>query len=1271
MKNLNLLLELCSELELQMEGETLLLSAFDVQQRRVFFASSANFIYNLSMNSSHEERTSMGHSLLSSQGEPLPLGYGDIITALYYQTEKEALIVGTSSGDLILYSVDYNTTEIVGKVDGGVQFLVSSPDGALLAVSTGLGRLLVMTYDWEVLYETEIVPQLTSDMHPENLDVINSCICWRGDGKYLATLSRLQKTTSSAKLKIWERDSGNLHAATETIPSTCSSLDWMPSGAKLACAYRRKNEDKSPSIVFYEKNGLERGSFNINEVVETKVETLGWDCSSTLLATLVTCHEFDAIKIWSFSNNHWYLKQEMRYLKADGVKFAWDPIKPLQLLCWTLGGKIKTFTFFWSTAVIDSSVAFVIDGSNVLVSPLDLALIPPPMSLFKLKFPCSVSEITCQSDNDEILVAALLCDGSLCVMELPSAQKWEQFESKTLISEASVCDLTLQSLRLLTWLDSYRLLGSVTSGGYCLQEIELIRGEDQWQVRNSKTLPLDGPAISVVKNPNQDDSAFIQLDGGHIYEYCSNSLSGNPALISQHSDDCFPSSCPWMKVVLLSDKRTGIIGLNDRGRLHLGKKIIYDNCTGFCLYSDSESLKRPQGISHLILTTRQDSMFILSMDQSLEQTPETIVNNTNKVAVWERGAKLVGVVHGDEAAVVLQAMRGNLECIYPRKLVLLAIMNALTQRRYADAMFMVRRHRIDFNFIVDYLGLSDFVESAGDFVSQVKNLSYITDFVCAVKEENVTETVYKQQSKGISPSDSNNKVSTVLSAVRKALEERIEGSPERELCVLTTLARSQPPALEEALGRIRKIRETELTDVDISTQKLSHPSAEDAVKHLLWLSDAEAVFEAALGLYDLNLAAIVALNSDKDPKEFLPYLESLERLPTMIMKYKIDLRLGKHETALRHIVKAGEDCHEEAMRLMQANPNLYPLGLELVNGPLKRKQVLEAWGGHLQEVKSYDAAATVFLCCSSHEKVLKAYRASGDWKGVMTVAGLLNYNQARTARLAAELCEELHAVGKSAAAAQIARDYCGDIAGCVGYLVAAREWEEALRIGHLHETKDLIAEVATAAAECCGMLVGEYDEGNEKVGKYVARYLAVRQRRLLLAAKLRSEARTAEHYDDDTVSEASSAFSGMSAYTASTVQGSAASATPSSIIRQRGSRRQKSGGKIRPGSPGEEMALVDHLKGMALTTTAEREVNSLTLSLIVLGNTRAAGQLQSAVVNFIRAHQAAVKLCEDASCTETLDPVTQTLDYYKGRVELSATSSFRSSLLGPLRETLI
>ncbi|KAM1141234.1 hypothetical protein ACFX19_041926 [Malus domestica] len=42
-----------------------------------------------------------------------------------------------------------------------------------------------------------------------------------------------------------------------------------------------------------------------------------------------------------------------------------------------------------------------------------------------------------------------------------------------------------------------------------------------------------------------------------------------------------------------------------------------------------------------------------------------------------------------------------------------------------DALLMLRRHRIDFNTIVDYCSWQVFLQSASEYVKQVNNLNYI------------------------------------------------------------------------------------------------------------------------------------------------------------------------------------------------------------------------------------------------------------------------------------------------------------------------------------------------------------------------------------------------------------------------------------------------------------------------------------------------------------------------------------------------------------------
>ncbi|KAG6734750.1 hypothetical protein I3842_01G285800 [Carya illinoinensis] len=1298
MNNLKLYSELSSKLELESkeEDESVLFSAFDIERSRLFFASSANRIYTTHLSSFHNERTWS----LSADVDSIDLEPNDYITALEYLMEKEALVIGTFDGLLLLHGVDGNETTMVGRVEGGVRCISSSPDGDVLAVLSRLGQILVMTHDWDLLYETalEVVPEGVDVREPTS-SRYESPISWRGDGKYFVTLSEVcDSITLLKRIKVWERDSGALHATSESKAFMGSVIEWMPSGAKIAAVCDRKTDSECPSIVFFERNGLERSSFSINEQMDSTIDILRWNCTSDLLAAIVKCEKHDAVKIWLFSNNHWYLKHEIRYSKKDGVKFMWDPTKPMQLICWTLGGHITLYNFIWNTAVTENSISLVVDDSKIFVTPLALSLTPPPMYLFNLKFPSAVREISLYSKNTKNCLAAFLSDGCLCVVELPTVDTWDELEGKQFIVEASISESVFGSVVHLIWLDSHILLAVSRYGfdhylsrissnedgilGFYLQEIELSCSEDHvpglltcsgWHAKISHQNSLEGQVIGIAPNPTKRCSAYIQFDGGKISEYTSRIGA------LKHNDLSFSSSCPWMSVVSVADGgslKPLLFGLNDIGRLSVGGRILCSNCSSFSLYSNLAD----QVITHLILATKQDLLYIVGINDILNgklEMYEDFIHIGNRrreeiktfINIWERSAKIVGVLHGDEAAVILQTTRGNMECICPRKLVMASIINALVQERFRDALLMVRRHRIDFSVMVDHCGWQAFLQSAAEFVRQVNNLSHITEFVCAIKNENVTEGLYgdiislprskdikvlkARDPKGL---DVNNKVSSVLLAIRKALEEQLPESPARELCILTTLARSDPPLLEEALVRIKVTREMELSSSN-DPKRRSYPSAEEALKHLLWLSDSEAVFEAALGLYDLNLAAMVALNSQRDPKEFLPFLQELERMPDLLMRYNIDLRLCRYVNALKHIVSAGDAHYDDFMNLMKKNPQLFSLGLRLINDPAKRKQVLEAWGDHLSEEKCFEDAATTYLCCFSLEKALKSYRACGNWSGVLTVAGLLEMGKDEVMKLAHELSEELQALGKPGEAAKIALEYCGDVNEGINLLISARDWEEALRVAFLHRREDLILEVKNASLECASMLIGEYEESLEKVGKYLARYLAVRQRRLLLAAKLQAEERSMSDLDDDTASEASSNFSGMSAYTTRTRKTTSSSIISSAASKARDMRQQRKRGKIRPGSPGEEMALVEHLKGMSLTAGAKRELKSLLGSLVMTSEEATARKLQHTAENFQISQMAAVQLAEDAMPSDSINEQAHTLELYIQRVKSEAQNS--------------
>lgn len=177
-----------------------------------------------------------------------------------------------------------------------------------------------------------------------------------------------------------------------------------------------------------------------------------------------------------------------------------------------------------------------------------------------------------------------------------------------------------------------------------------------------------------------------------------------------------------------------------------------------------------------------------------------------------------------------------------------------------------------------------------------------------------------------------------------------------------------------------------------------------------------------------------------------------------------------------------------------------------------------------------------------------------------------------------------------------------------------------------------------------------------------------------------------------------------------TRMGSAASISPSTSSKARGMRRQqRKNGRIRAGryllflcfdvvvfvalflgsfllsvavnnypkifmfnlsaSPGEEMALVDHLKGMSLAVGARCELKSLLSSLVLLGNEDIARKLQRVGENFQLSQVAAVRLAEDAMASDVLDEHAYSLERYilKVRKELlqSADFSWQSKIFLP------
>jgi elongator complex protein 1 len=180
------------------------------------------------------------------------LPFDAFITAAVFSPDLGALTLGLSTGHLLLLHTSPSLSlEEVGVLGGGVVAASWSPDGEAIAILSGTGQLLLMTSTWDLLWETPVInnqpeyPQPTSLPGPlpdpgceVQLFEGIAAMSWRGDGKYLATCTQDLPVigNTSSRVRVWDRESGELHALGESVVGVQSVLAWQPNGRHLYVA---------------------------------------------------------------------------------------------------------------------------------------------------------------------------------------------------------------------------------------------------------------------------------------------------------------------------------------------------------------------------------------------------------------------------------------------------------------------------------------------------------------------------------------------------------------------------------------------------------------------------------------------------------------------------------------------------------------------------------------------------------------------------------------------------------------------------------------------------------------------------------------------------------------------------------------------------------------------------------------------------------------------------------------------------------------------------
>ncbi|ORZ11311.1 IKI3 family-domain-containing protein [Lobosporangium transversale] len=1156
--------------------------------------------------------------------------------------------------------------EIVGSVDSGLLCMEWSPDEELVIMVTGEGSILEMTKDFDVISENPIdveeageevsvnvgwgrketqfhgtegkqaaqrkVDILTFTYSPD--DDGQHRLSWRGDGTFFCCSSK-DKRHGRRVIRVYNREA-ILQSTSESVDMLEHGLSWRPSGNLIASSQRLPHRH---DIVFFEKNGLRHGEFTLREPNETIVRELAWNCDSTVLAVWLQrpTTGSSCIQLWTMNNYKWYLKQELLYNGEDGstvATFHWDLEAALVLHVVTESGSYQRNEYCWDIFVNDMlhpnnlGTVAVADGANLLITPFRVMNVPPPMAAFTLTLPYKIQHVSFSTSNDGDDLAILLTDQRVAFYEVADKTTRPLLEPK-LLGMIELAQVPSVTVRQIAWVNSDTLIGLQYDSDVSADSIVVVKmafedSDDVGQnsskkaprILSRKDVPLEGLFQRLYFNQTYGDILLQQADGNLMsVELRTDGEEVEPVIDKWVQIHCLPECCLYMGTTRIGTgpieyREKTVIGLAPNNRLYVNDRLISSEATSYCLHSH-----------FLVFTTATHSARFLPLETPLSEfkvMDNSMLPYDESIRRVERGSKIVLAIPYS-VNLVLQMPRGNLETVAPRAMVLSVTRDALDKCDFRTAFLTCRKHRIDLNILYDH-NPKVFMENVAEFVKQIKEVDHLNLFLSFLRNEDVTQTLYplsgfgsnpkqpQQQQQSLNYSRVNGgskggykktplspelaeKVNQVCDAIRAELQNLDRNTYINS--VLTTYVRKSPPDLESALLLLAKLKDED--------QAL----AEDALKFTIFLADVDRLFDVALGMYDFALVLMVAQWSQKDPREYLPFLNELRVLEKYHQRFKIDDHLKKYQSALQNLSQAGEKYFEDCIAYIKQH-NLFKFALTIFGGSgsgvniKKHKTVLSIYGDSLSVNGDHSQAAVAYVMAGDKEKALESYKEAGYWREAMVLARQLEYDAPATAYLARGLSERLKVDKNHLEASVLLVEYAKDTEEAVATLLEGRLWNEAIRIAFLYNRQDLmVTHITPGIADGHHDLMESIRDMQEQFDKQTKRLKDLRVEKALAEAE--AAATVAEDGllpdDVDLMSDTTSMASGFTRYTAanSVLSKSSYSSRSSSQytarLKKRADRKRARGKK---GSVYEEEYLINSLRKLILRVdTTKSDVHAL------------------------------------------------------------------------------
>lgn len=462
------------------------------------------------------------------------------------------------------------------------------------------------------------------------------------------------------------------------------------------------------------------------------------------------------------------------------------------------------------------------------------------------------------------------------------------------------------------------------------------------------------------------------------------------------------------------------------------------------------------------------------------------------------------------------------------------------------------------------------------------------------------------------------KVNAVCNALLKSLQPRKATNLQN---IITAHVCKVPPAMDDGLTLVAELMQED--------EKL----AEKAVEHICFLVDVNRVYEDALGLYDLDLALLVAQQSQRDPREYLPFIQNLHVLSELRRRFEVDDHLARRSKALAHLQAL--DAFDELCDYTTKHA-LYQEALKLYRYDQPRLAALtDLYAAYLETKSAFREAGLAYESLRNYTKATNCYRAAGAtcWQECLYTAQQQSppLSASTMSDLATSLADALWEAKDYGAAATIHLEHLASLETAVKCLCKGYRFAEAIRLVVRHARPDLLeTAVDVGLAEALGSTTEFLADCKAQLLAQVPRVADLRRKAAEdpLAFYEGDRAGGGDIPDDVSVAASSRLSTGASLFTRYTGKAGSVGTAGTGVSRATSKNRrreEKKRARGRKGTVYEEEYLVSSVRRLVERVAATgAEVERLVFALVRRGMAERARAAEALMADVVEACERAV-----------------------------------------------